>query len=470
LDPSNEWYLSFLAKVYHQNGKTDLALEASKYLCNQYPDNVEHIYNLAQFQYSQARYDEAISSLNRIEKLLGKSEVLSLEKHSIYIQKKDFKAAEKELRALIDTNPVNMDYLVYLGDFYTQRGRLVEAFAQYQKVIAVDSINGMALFGLANYYNLQGDSTSFKSTIIKGFSSTRLDFDSKLQRLLPFLMNIEDEKNPLKKPDFQAIFDVLIATHPHETKVYLLYANYLNHIGNIPEALVAYENALAIEQNQEEIWQEFLFLSLNGHPKEIFLKSCKTAISIYPENPIINYLTGVSYSLNEDRKSAILYLNQVIKFSKDNERLVSQAYGFLGDLYYQEGDSARSFESYQSSLAIDENQVNVLNNYAYYLSLEETNLDKAEKMISKVIEMEPQNPTYLDTYAWVLFKRERYFEALFIIEQAISFDKEQGGVLFEHYGDILFKNGNVEKAVEFWIKASETNAEGLSDNLLLKIT
>jgi tetratricopeptide (TPR) repeat protein len=282
-------------------------------------------------------------------------------------------------------------------------------------------------------------------------------------------MSINDAGNPLGPDDYTNVFKIFTELHPHESKVHLLHANYLKHIGNADGALVSYENALLIDQYQEEVWQEFLFLSLNAQSKDVFLKNCLNAVSVYPESPIIQYLAGVGYSLNDDRPKSISHLNEALKFIKENPRLESQTHGFLGDIYYQEGRLEESFESYNKSLAIDENQVTVLNNYAYYLSLAEINLDKAERMISKVIEMEPQNPTYLDTYAWVLFKRERYFEALFIIEQAITFNKENNAVLMEHYGDILFKNGNIEKALEYWIKASETNDEALSDQLLNKI-
>jgi len=322
---------------------------------------------------------------------------------------------------------------------------------------------------LANYYLLKNDTVNFKNSLFKGYQSGNLEFDVKFERFVPFLMSIDSEGNPLNADDYSKVFKIFSELHPHESKVQLLHANYLKHIGKVDEALVAYENALLIDQNQEEIWQEFLFLSMNAQSNEVFLKNCQSAISVYPESAMVQYLIGIAFSLNSNREQAIYHLNQVLKFVKGNTRLESQTYGFLGDMYHQENKPEQSFEAYDKSLAIDDNQVTVLNNYAYYLSEAELHLDKAERMISKVIEMEPQNPTYLDTYAWVLFKRERYFEALFIIEQAIEYDKEGNPVLLEHYGDILFKNGNVEKALEFWKRAAETENKGLSEQLLNKI-
>lgn len=469
MDPTNEWFLSFLSKVYHQNKKPELALQSAKYLVDQHPNNIEYIYNLAQFQYNNQRYDEAISSLDRIERLMGKNEFLSMEKHSIFIQKKDYKSAEKELNKLIDAYPANWDYKVYLGDFYMQRNRLKEALVQYEDVIKNDTDNGKAFFSMANYNLMVGDSAQFRSYLKKGFSSSALDFESKFQRVVPFLMNIDQEGNPLNEQDFEDIFLAVIQSHPQESKVYLLHANYLNHKGRILEAIAAYESSLLIDEKQEDVWQDFLFLCLNNLPNEDFLEKTKTAVELFPENGVIQYLTGVAYSLNQENSKAIEHLNAVIDLSADNKRLMAQTYGFLGDLYYQEGSRNKSFENYQKSLEIDDKQAGILNNYAYYLSIEGIELDKAERMISKVIEMEPGNATYLDTYAWVLFKRERYFEALFIIEQAITNTKEPSGVVLEHYGDILFKNGNVEKAVEVWKQALDTNDPELSEVLKQKI-
>ncbi len=469
LDPNNEWFLSFLSKIYHQNNKPELALEAAKFLVKQHPNNIEHLYSLAQFEYSLGNFDKGIDALNKVEKLLGKNEILSLEKHNIFVQKKDFKRAEKELLDLLSAFPGNLNYRVYLGDYYTQRNQLKHAFLQYNKVISGDPGNGNVYFSLANYYLIINDTLKFKESLFKAFGSSGPEFENKFQKLVPFLVNIDEKSNPLNQSDFDKIFNLFLVTHPHESKVFVLYANYLNHKGKVNEALNAYENALLMDEKQEEIWQEFLFLSLNGHSNADFLKHCKYGIKIFPENAILQYLTGVAYSFTGNRNEAIEHLNLVIKFSKGNSKLESQTYGFLGDLYYQEGNSAKSFESYQKALDIDENLLNVLNNFSYYLSVEEVNLEKAEKMISKVIELEPKNATYLDTYAWVLFKRERFFEALFIIEQALNYGGNENGVILEHYGDILYKNGNVEKAVEFWIKAKETNDDDISKNIEKKI-
>jgi Tfp pilus assembly protein PilF len=101
----------------------------------------------------------------------------------------------------------------------------------------------------------------------------------------------------------------------------------------------------------------------------------------------------------------------------------------------------------------------VLNNYSYFLSLTRKDLDKAEKMSSITVKAEPSNPTYLDTYGWVLFEQGAYTMAKIYIENAIKYSEEGkgeiSGEVLEHYGDVLYKTGDKENALEYWEKAKE---------------
>jgi len=469
LDPTNEWFVLFLSRVFHQNKKIDLALSAARYLVEIKPDNYEYLYNLSQMEVSAGKYIDAVSTLNKIEKILGTNEYISLEKYSLFIQAGDYRSAENELQKLIKQYPSNFDYRVYLGDFYAQRENMKVALEEYKKVLNLDPNNGPVNFSLANYYLITNDSVNFKKYLMNAFGNTNITLEDKMQRLLPFLINLNDVNNPIKKQDFEDIFEHLILCHKDEVNVYVLYGNFLNHYNQRKKAAEAFETALLIDEKQEDVWNDFLFLAIGEYEDSVYLERCKNAVTVFPENPIINFFTSAAFAQEKDYENAVFYLNNVIKYNKDNDRLAEQTYGSLGDFYYKINEKEKSFESYEKALALNGHSIVILNNYAYYLSLEEINLDKAERMISKVIEFEPFNPTYLDTYAWVLFKRGRYFEAIFVMEQAIKNSEEPSGVLYEHYGDILYKNGDKDKAIEYWIKASETDDEDISDKLLEKI-
>jgi tetratricopeptide (TPR) repeat protein len=150
-------------------------------------------------------------------------------------------------------------------------------------------------------------------------------------------------------------------------------------------------------------------------------------------------------------------LEQGKKLSSSNLELLAYFNGQLGDAYNGIKEYEKSDKAYEAALDFDPDNDHVLNNYSYFLSLRKEKLDLAEKMSTKLIERNPEDPTYLDTYAWVLYNLGKFNDAKKYIEKAINFDETNSGTLVEHYGDILFKLGDVDSAVEQWEKARKLN-------------
>ncbi|MDO5446790.1 MAG: tetratricopeptide repeat protein, partial [Prevotellaceae bacterium] len=152
---------------------------------------------------------------------------------------------------------------------------------------------------------------------------------------------------------------------------------------------------------------------------------------------------------------------------KTSPSLASDFYALLGDLYYQEGMKREAYCAYDSCLQWQEDNIGCLNNYAYYLSIEDKDLDRAEKMSYKTIKKDKENSTYIDTYAWILFKQKRYSEARIYIDKAIEHLDSISSTteIYDHAGDIYYYNGETDKAVEFWNKALQLQPD---DKLLQK--
>ena len=133
----------------------------------------------------------------------------------------------------------------------------------------------------------------------------------------------------------------------------------------------------------------------------------------------------------------------------------SNFYGQIGDLYYQMKKMDEAYKAYDEALKYNENNAPVLNNYSYFLTLDKKDLKKAERMAAQCIKLEPDNATYLDTYAWVFFVQGNYTLAKIYIENALSKDTTNSAELVDHYGDILYMSGEKDKALEQWKKAKE---------------
>ena len=453
--PDNKFYINLYSRILQANKKGAKAVDISESLLNLESSTVEDLYFVAQVKIQNGLYDEAVQVLDLIEKQIGVNENLVFEKVQLYLENDQLKDAEEELKSLLEKYPGNSDFKIILGDFYLENGDLKKAYDQYQSVYSQESDNGKVLFSLANYFLEEGDTLKFKDYLMRGFKSENVVFDNKFRRFVPFVSGKDITDNPLNKTDLRDIYNLLIEKHPYQSEVYASYSEFLKSEGQDSAAVSVLEKSLELDASQPEIWQEYLFLisSMNDNP--LLKEKANEAVTFFPDVPLFRLFQGVSLFQTGDTVTAISSLHEGLKNVGDNAGLKQRFYAYLGDFYYTLDSLSQSFNNYQKALEIDENDVMVLNNYSYYLSIEKKELDKAERMSARTIELQPGNPTFLDTYAWILFQKGQYAEAKFIIERAVDNMDEPSGVIIEHYGDILYKNGDVQGAIEQWEKALE---------------
>lgn len=212
------------------------------------------------------------------------------------------------------------------------------------------------------------------------------------------------------------------------------------------------------------IWEKLLFCDLFLEQNELLAADAEVVVDYFPTYPLPYYFAGISNYQLKDYVKAQAYLKSGIDFVVNNNNLLEQFYSSLGDTYHAMDNFAASYEAYDKALAINAENVYVLNNYAYYLSLSSEKLDKAEKMARKAVDLDPYNSNFLDTYAWVLYQQKKYKEALEWIKKAYGNGGAESGVVLEHYGDILFQLGEKEEALNYWkLAKKQKDYSGLLD-------
>ena len=179
------------------------------------------------------------------------------------------------------------------------------------------------------------------------------------------------------------------------------------------------------------------------------------ALGLFPDQSFLYLFNGIAKIQNKKYEDAAKTLVSGSKLVVDNDQEQIDFYSNLGEVY----DKLKRFEDsdkyYQKALNIDGSNVYVLNNWAYYLSLRNEQLEKAAEMSKRSNEISPNNANFLDTYAWVLYKQGKFSEALTWLEKAKQNSSEVSGTVLEHYGDILFKLGRASEAIEYWQKAKK---------------
>jgi tetratricopeptide (TPR) repeat protein len=473
LDKKNEWYILGLANMYISQGKTAEAIVLYENLSKLKPDDENLLFQLSSLYAQNNNGKVALERLNSVERLIGKNEAVSFEKYKIYKQEGKVKKAIKEIESLVGEFPYDVDYILLLGDAWMDLGYPEKALPKYMEASKMDPNNPSVPLSLADYYNNIGDSLSAKKQLRLALTNPNTDFDTKMSIFQPII--VSSLKNS-DSTELSKYFDVLLEQHPTEYQLRELHVQWLMERGKKQEAKDELRNVLDLNPNQLQAWKNYLQLNLEYDNQEVIRQLCNEALEYFPNESIFWFYLGLSWTSENEGKvkdkakslKGIEYFKKAIEVadSKDLE-YTSRLYGLMGDAYLLMNDTVQAYGLYEQALDKYPGNILVLNNYAYYLSITGSDLSKAERMSRKTIDADPNNATFLDTFAWIYFKLEKFGLAKIYIERAIKNEKNPGHELLEHYGDILWFNSEKEAARVQWKKAAEL--EDPSETLLKKV-
>jgi len=449
----NKWYKLQLANVYKQKSMIKQACKIYNDLYKEDSGRIEYLYMESELFLSIEDWKSALKVFELIEREQGISEIISLEKYKVYIKLEEPKAAHKELNKLIKKFPEKTEYLAMLAEVYISKNKNKKAINIFNKMLEINPENGYVYFYIADYYKSINSFEKFKEYVDIAFAKSNVNIEHKVQYLIKLYLSAD--KINIDKNFIGMILNKLLKTYPNNLSILSLQVDILKSEGNINTARDIIGKMLHIDKHQYKTWEQLLLLD-NQINDFVSLKiHSKSAIVYFPDEPLPYLFNGISYLLEKKYSESFKILLKGEKNVINNPYLKSQFYSYIAESLYNLNRQEEAFEYFDKTIEIDPNNISVLNNYSYYLSEANINLDKAEKMISICIEKEFDNPTYLDTYAWVLFKRGKYSEALFYIKRVVELDKENSSILMEHFGDILYKNNKIEEALKAWKKSRD---------------
>lgn len=458
--PDNYWYSQGLVNLYQQQNELDKAVVLLEKMVTRFPTKQEPLFSLLDIYSRQEKYNDVIATLNRLEKRLGKNEQLSMEKFRIYLQMKDDKKAFQEIESLVQEYPMDMRYQVILGDVYLQNGKKEEAYETYQKVLAAEPDNPMALFSMASYYEQTGQKELYQQQLDTLLLNKKVAPDTKINVMRQII--VENEQSATKdSTQVIALFDRVMKQDLDDPQVPMLYAQYLLSKNMEQEAVPVLEQVVDLDPANKAARLMLVSAAVKKEDYKQIIKVCEPGIEATPDALELYYYLAIAYHQAEQTDSVLNVCNRALKHVTPDTRkeVVSDFYSIMGDIYHTKKQMAEAYAAYDSALVYNPSNIGALNNYAYYLSVERRDLDKAEEMSYKTVKAEPNNSTYLDTYAWILFEKGNYAEARIYIDNAMKSDGEKSDVIVEHCGDIYFMTGDVEGALKYWKQALEMGSE-----------
>ena len=461
LNPDNETYMETLSQVYIRQKDYKTAISVVEHLYDRNKDREDLLELLFQLYQQVKDYPNAISVLERIENIDGKSERLSMAKSECYTQMGNQKAAIDEIAELARQYPNDLNYQGLYGDMLMMNGEEKQALEVFHQVLKEEPENSRTLMALRNYYQAKEDTLKADSLLERLLLSRNAQQENKVYLLRQEIM--ASEANGGDSTKVLSLFRKMNTMHP-DADMLILQATYMD-LKKMPKDSVnsVLEQVLDIAPDNSAARLQLVANAWETEDMNRIVDLCQAARQYNPDEMAFYYYQGIAYYKLEQLDEALSAFQNGIGVINENSnpRIVSDFYAVMGDILHQKGLAEEAYAAYDSCLQWKEDNIGCLNNYAYYLSEEGVQLDKAEQMSYKTIKAEPKNATYLDTYAWILFMQQRYSEARIYIDQALQNkdDSVDNSVILEHAGDIYSFCQQPDQALTYWQDALKTSPE-----------
>ena len=466
-EPENLIFAERLAQYYISKGKYEDAINAYEAVYAKNHSNTDVLRVLAQLYQQQKNFKMMLNTVSRLETEEGESEQFTLTKMRIHEMMDDKKAAYNELKSLVEQHPLDMQYKTMLGNWLMQHDRQKEAFKYFTDVLKEEPDNSYAQMSLYDYYKATQQEDQAHQMLDKILLSPKTDLETKVMMFRSFIQ--DNETHGGDSTQVVALFDKVLDVPQPSADVAEMRAAYMS-LKKMPDSIIgkAYEKVLAIAPDNVNARLQLVQLLWNQKDYTSVIAQSKAAHAYNPEEMVFYYFGGMAHYQKNDEDAALHEFRQgVAQVRADaSPDLVSDLYAVMGDILYKKKDKQAAYAAYDSCLQWKDDNVMALNNYAYYMSEEGIDLHKAESMSYKTVKAEPNNGTYLDTYAWILFKEERYADAKTYIDAALknSDSTENNSTILEHAGDIYAMNGMIDDAMKYWKQA----LDGDGQNAVLK--
>lgn len=455
-DTTHLWYNLGYANTAGHLQKYDEARVALERIVRNHHDKPE-VYNpLAAIYIHLNEYEKALACYDSIETYLGDSPELATDRVGLYDMMGDTAKAISIAEKLVSKKPTDVYYLLYLSDVYAHYKRHAQRFEVLNKAASLAPDEPLVTIEKARYHLSQGDTATYHNEYSNLLHNENIEYEIKKEIINEYIREIAQWGNDTL---ILAAYKTFTNLYPYESatrKEYTQMLLYLEHY----ETAIAQLNILAEQTDAPEIWDRLIYAYMQTSQYDKAIIAGQKAIEKGSKNVVTYIYISNIYTIKEQYNRATEYIHEALSICDETKKAErSYLYGSLGDIYYQQNIMEKCFQYYDTALIYNPNNSMVLNNYAYNLANSNGDLLKAEKMSATALKLDPENKTFIDTYAWILFKMKSYTLARIYIEKAIKQlspeENEEYNVYYEHYGDILALSGEIDAAIEQWKKSYE---------------
>ncbi len=451
IQPGNLWYNMFLAGIYNQQNNIDSAIICFERAAKAYPEKEDLQISLARLYTQNKNFDKARSILNQFDNKYGVNEKTTLTLIENLLAEGKGKEALGKIQQLLAQKPDDIVYNGYLAEIYRSDGENQKAKDVYKQLIERNPDNPGIQMSLCDFLLSQKSYDELFDLLNIVFISPRINREEKISLMSELIVNKDIIKSYGKKMEMAIM--ILEANYQEDDIIILLRPEFLQNEKKTLEAASRLEEIIKERPENYYAWEKLLLVYYDLKDFSKLEKSGEECATRFNRSIIAKILYANAAMENEHFDIALEELRKADILAGDSKDMKLQVLTLKADIYYRMKNFAEAFKEYDDALKLDDSDLTVMNNYAYYLAEQNMNLREAEKMAKVVTEKDKENITFLDTYAWVLYKRGKAKEANKIMEKIVSSEDNEDAEYFEHYGYILKKLGKCRDAVKSWQKA-----------------
>ena len=458
LDTMNFWYRYRLALVYSASDRKELTIAMYEDLLKDFPKKTDLYYSLIDLYFAEGQPDKALNTLSQIEAVSGKNEATAMTRFQLLArlgkQKEAYESLEEFNREYSSPQVLSM-----LGDYQMSMYNDSTALKYYDEALDLEPGFAPAVLGKAETLRITRRYDQYFSIINKFLSDDTVPSAGKCD----YLKAVMQQSDPMFIKTFMSRVDTMIvnavSAHPKDSMVLVTAGVYYFGTDREAEALKYLKENMDIYPESLSAAANYIEVLMYTKDWDVLAAESEAAFKKFPEETAFLEMSSMAH-YNKGDYGRVLENCRTILSSAAGDSLKSlTAYSTMGDMYHQMGENAKAYKAYESALKINSTYAPVLNNYAFYLSMEGKKLKKAAAMSKITVDQEPDNPTYLDTYAWILYLMGRPEEAKPLFKHAMLYGGKDSVVILDHYAEVLFALKEYDLAMVYWNQAKMKNTD-----------
>lgn len=462
LDPSNFWYRYRLAEIYSRTNRPELTVSMYEKLLDDFPKKSDLHLKLVEMYASQQEYEKALETLKEVETVFGMTEAIAVYRFNL------LRILGKQEEAYASLEKYNSEYsspyiLATLADYEMSMYNDSTALAYYDEALELAPDYSAALLGKAETLRLTRKYDDY-FTVLADYVETS---DSPANAKSDYLMAVVQRSDPKFvssfMPRLDTIMNKVLAVHPKDSSLLQTAAVYYYSTGRNDLSKKYFRENMDTWPESFSAAASYVEFLMYAEDWEELSEAGRKAYDDFPQETAFLEMASVGDYNLEAYDKVLEICETVLEKAPNDSSKTLRAWSTMGDIYHQLGEDKKAFKAYDKALKINPDYIYVLNNYAYYLSVEGRSLKKAYKMSKKTIEAEPDNATYLDTFGWILYLQGKPLEAKPFFKHAMLYGGKDSAVIMDHYAEVLFALNEYDLAMVYWNLALKKNDGDIPD-------